>query len=57
MNILERLNLKLQTVQNMYETVTKIPILSSFFDKMKEDRKKLILSEANKFIKDNTYGN
>ena len=27
------------------------------FDKMKEDRKKLILSEANKFIKDNTYGN
>ena len=27
------------------------------FDKMKEDRKKLILSEANKFIKYNTYGN
>jgi hypothetical protein len=24
---------------------------------MKEDRKKLILSEANKFIKYNTYGN
>jgi len=27
------------------------------FDKMKEDRKKLILLEADKFIKTNTYGN
>ena len=27
------------------------------FDKMKSDRKKLILSEAEKFIVKNTYGN
>ena len=27
------------------------------FDKMKEERKKLILSEAAKFISKNTYGN
>jgi len=27
------------------------------FDKMKTDRKKKILSEAEKFIKNNTYGN
>ena len=39
MNILERLNLKLQIVQNMYETVTRVPIISSFFDKMKEVKK------------------
>ena len=35
----------------------RLSMMVRIFDKMKEDRKKLILSEANKFIKDNTYGN
>ena len=35
----------------------RLSMMVRIFDKMKEDRKKLILSEANKFIKYNTYGN
>ena len=34
----------------------RLSMMVRIFDKMKEDRKKFILSEANKFIKDNTYG-
>ncbi len=35
----------------------RLSMMVRIFDKMKEDRKKLILSEADKFIKTNTYGN
>jgi len=34
----------------------RLSMMVRIFDKMKEDRKKLILSEADKFIKNNTYG-
>ena len=32
-------------------------MMVKIFDKMKMERKKLILSEAEKFINNNTYGN
>ena len=35
----------------------RLSMMVRIFDKMKNDRKKLILSEADKFIKNNTYGN
>ena len=35
----------------------RLSMMVRIFDKMKADRKKLILSEADKFIKTNTYGN
>ena len=50
----------LEIYKSKIEIFLKNPRLSMMvriFDKMKTERKKLILSEAEKFINKNTYGN
>ena len=43
--------------RNFFLKNPRLSMMVRIFDKMKEERKKLILSEAAKFISKNTYGN
>ena len=41
-------------IENFFLTNPRLSMMVRIFDKMKDDRKKMILSEADKFIKLNT---
>ena len=41
-------------IESFFLTNPRLSMMVRIFDKMKDERKKMILSEANKFIKQNT---